>query len=72
MDKKANRKDNAVKTTGKRALPAIEKSPTFAWVRKKSKNEVTIVVFEDFFIIPINNAMKLMLTITPDFNINWR
>ena len=71
MDKPAKRKDNTVNIAGNTALSAMVKSPTFAWVRKISKNEVTIVVFEDFFIIPANNAIKLMLMITTDFNINW-
>ena len=60
-----------VKTAGNTALFAMVKSPTFACVRKISKNEVMIVAFDDFRAIPTNKAIKLMLTITTDFNISW-
>lgn len=59
-----------VKITGKTALFAIVKSPTFACVRKISRNEVIMVAFEDFKATPTNKAIKLILTITTDFNIN--
>ena len=68
--KTANPREITVKTTGNTALPAIVKSPTFACVKKISKNEVIIVALEDFTAIPTNNAIKLMLTVTADFSIN--
>ena len=70
IDNIANVKDTIVNTSGTTALSAIVKSPTFACVRKISKNEVIIVAFEDFIAIPTNNAIKLILTITKDFRIN--
>ena len=71
IDNTANPKDTIVSISGNTALSAIVKSPTFACVRKISKNEVIIAAFEEFTAIPTNNAIKLMLTITKDFNINW-
>lgn len=70
MDKTAKAKEIAVSTIGNAALSCIVISPTFACVRKISKNEVTIVAFEDFIAIPTNKAIKLMLTTTKAFNIN--
>ena len=46
IDNTANPKDIAVSTRGNTALSANAKSPTFAWVRKISKNEVIMVAFE--------------------------
>lgn len=70
IDKAAKSKEITVKMIGNTALPAIVKSPMFACVRKISKNEVTIVAFEDLKAIPTNRAIKLMLTITTDFRIS--
>ena len=48
MDKPAKPKEITVKITGNIALFDIVKSPTFACVRKISKNEVRTVALEDF------------------------
>ena len=71
MDKPAKPKEITVKITGNIALFDIVKSPTFACVRKISKNEVRTVALEDFIAIPTNMAIKLILTITTDFSISW-
>ena len=63
-------KEIIVKINGITTLPASVKSPTFACVRKINKNEVIIVALDDFIAIPTNRAIKLILTITTDFNIN--
>ena len=49
------------------ALSAKEKSPTLAYVKKISRKDDTMVAFEDFIAIPINKAIKLMVTMTTDF-----
>lgn len=71
IDRKAKIKEITVNITGKIALFAIVRSPIFACVKTISRNEEIIVAFEDFIAIPINNAMKLIVTITMDFTINW-
>jgi len=43
-------------TTGNTALSASVKSPTFACVRKISRNKVTITALEDFIARPVNRA----------------
>ena len=67
----AKPKEIIVKINGNTALSASVKSPTLACVRKINKNEVIIVALDDFIAIPTNRAIKLILTITTDFNINW-
>lgn len=52
------------------ALSAKEKSPTLACVKKISRKDDTMVAFEDFIAIPINKAIKLMVTMTTDFKSN--
>ena len=58
-DSTANTKEMAVRIIGNTALSDIVKSPTLAWVRKISKNEVTTAAFEDFAASPTNSAIKL-------------
>ena len=70
IDRKAKIKESTVKITGKIALFAIVRSPMFACVKIISRNEEIIVAFEEFIAIPINNAIKLIVTITKDFTIN--
>ena len=52
------------------ALSAKEKSPTLACVKKISRKDDTMVAFEDFIAIPINKAIKLMVTMTTDYKSN--
>lgn len=70
MERKAKTKEIIVNRTGNIALFAIVKSPMFACVSIISKNEETIVAFDDFIAKPINRAIKLIVTITTDFKIN--
>ena len=70
IDRTAKPTEIIVNIAGNIALFAIVKSPTFACVRKINKNEVIIVAFEEFKAIPTNKAIKLILTITTDFNIS--
>lgn len=63
MDNRAKIKDMAVRITGNTRLPASEKSPMFACVRKISMKEVTMDVFDGF----TNKAIKPMLMVTTDF-----
>ena len=70
-ERNANSREISVRITGNTALSASVKSPTFACVRKISRNEVTITALEDFIARPVNRAIKLMLTITADFRSSW-
>lgn len=70
MEKNAKTNEITIKITGKTALFAIVRSPTFACVRIINRKEEIIVAFEDFIAIPINKAMKLMETTTMDFTIS--
>ena len=71
MDSAAKAKETAVSTAGNTTFSLRVKSPTFACVRKTSRNEVTTAAFEDFITSPANSAIKLMLTITADVKISW-
>ena len=62
MERKAKISEISVNMTGNIAL--------FAIVSIISKNEDMIVAFDDFIAIPINRAIKLMVTMTTDFKIN--
>ena len=70
IDRNAKTNDIAIRIIGNTMLFAIVKSPIFACVIKINKNEVIIVAFEDFIAKPTNRAIKLILTITKDFNIS--
>lgn len=59
-----------VKIIGKIKLFFIVKSPILACVRKISRKDEIMVAFDDFMARPMNNAIKLMLTITTDFKIS--
>ena len=40
------------------------------FIKKISRKDDTMVAFEDFIAIPINKAIKLMVTMTTDFKSN--
>ena len=69
-DRIAQIKDTRVRIAGKIRLFFIVKSPMLACVRKFSRKDEIIVAFDDFMARPINNVIKLMLTITTDFRMS--
>ena len=69
-DRIAQIKDTRVRIAGKTRLFFIVKSPMLACVRKISRKDEIIVAFDDFMARPINNVIKLMLTITTDFRMS--
>lgn len=71
IERNAKTSDIKVRITGKTALSAIVRSPIFACVKKINRKEEIIVAFEDFIAIPMNRAIKLMVTVTIDFTISW-
>ena len=70
MERKAKSNEISVNIIGNMVLFAIVKSPIFACVSTISKNEEIIVAFDDFIAIPINRAIKLIVTITADLRIS--